>query len=75
MNIVDIMFYVKNETNENLRDRMIKNLRNIEGVIAPGFVPNRDKLLVVAYDPVVVNSSVFRDTLNKMDVSTSIVAI
>ncbi len=66
MNIVDVMIYIRNSMNPDKRQKVEDTLRAIDGVIAPRFVANRDKLVIVAYNPEKVQASSFREAFSHM---------
>lgn len=57
MDIVDVMVHVAQPLEAAEQRRLEEHLRQVEGVIAPRFNQLRSHLLLVAYNPALVDSS------------------
>lgn len=51
MQISDVMIHVKRPLSRDARGALEDGLRGIPGVVAPRFSPEREHLLLVAFDP------------------------
>ncbi len=63
MQLSDVLIHVNEKTNESEKDELIKQLRNLDGVIAPRFNEEKEHLLIVSYNPDAVDSATL---LNKV---------
>jgi len=50
MKISDIIIHINEDLNKEQRQALEKKLRKIEGVVSPGFNPDKDHLLMVTYN-------------------------
>ena len=51
MNISDVLIHVNESLNEQQRSALEEAVRGIDGVIAPGFNPGKEHLLLLAINP------------------------
>ena len=51
MSISDVMIHINETLSADARFALEERLRQVEGVVAPRFNPDRDHLLLVAFDP------------------------
>lgn len=75
MHMSDTIIYFRKHMGKDQRNMIEANLRMIDGVIAPRFVPNREKLLVVAYNPEKVQAKRFKELLTHMGLEPVIVGM
>lgn len=57
MNICDVMIHINEPLNQEARSSLENAMRKVEGVISPGFNPDKEHLLVIAYNPDKTSSS------------------
>lgn len=57
MNICDVMIHINEPLNKEARSSLESAMRKVEGVISPGFNPDKEHLLVIAYNPDKTSSS------------------
>ena len=58
MNISDVMIHINESLNKEARSSLENAMRKVEGVVSPGFNPDKEHLLVIAYNPDKTNSAV-----------------
>jgi hypothetical protein len=75
MNISDVLVHTKSKMNSGQRQAVEQTLREVDGVIAPRFVPNKDQFIIVAYDPEKVQTIGIRDAFNRIGVEASFVGM
>lgn len=51
MNISDVMIHINEPLSKEARASLENEMRNVEGVISPGFQEDKQHLLVIAYNP------------------------
>lgn len=51
MNISDVMIHINESLSAEARSSLENTMRKVEGVISPGFNPDKEHLLVIAYNP------------------------
>ena len=57
--MADIMMHIDESTTHEDREKLRDELLRLEGVMAAAYHDDKPHLMVLAYDPVVVNSSAF----------------
>lgn len=62
MNISDVMIHINETLSNEARTFLEDDMRQIEGVVSPGFSPFKDHFLLIAYNPQKTSSMVL---LNK----------
>ena len=75
MHISDTIVYFHKHMQPEQRNRIETQLRMMDGVIAPRFVPNKEKLLFIAYNPEKVQAARFREIFSHMGLESSIVGM
>lgn len=75
MHITDTIVYFRKHMRADQRSLVEANLRAIDGVIAPRFIPNKEKLLFIAYNPEKVQASRFKSMLDHMGLDAVIVGM
>ena len=58
MNISDVMIHINESLSKEARSSLENAMRKVEGVISPGFNPDKEHLLVIAYDTETTNTAV-----------------
>ncbi len=56
MQLTDVLIHVNNEIDENERDNLVEQLRDMDGVIAPRFNEDKQHLLLVSYNSDAISS-------------------
>lgn len=75
MDISDIMIYFNDRMKQGQRNTVEETLRDIDGVIAPRFVTNKEQFLIIAYNPEKVQTSRFQETFAHMDLDARFVGM
>ena len=75
MNIIDILLHIRNQLGPDDRHTVEKELREVDGIIAPRFSENNDQLLVVAYNPAKVNSGGLMEKITSMGLEARLVGL
>ena len=57
MNISDVMIHINESLSEEARTSLENAMRQVEGVVSPGFQEDKEHLLVIAYNPERTNAS------------------
>lgn len=58
MNIIDVMIHLDESLSEEKRSSLVNSMRQIDGVISPGFNTGKEHLLIVAFNPEKTNQTV-----------------
>lgn len=58
MSISDTLIHINQCLNENQRKSLEESMRQINGVVAPRFNPEKDHLLLVAFNPAITSTEV-----------------
>lgn len=56
MNIADILVHISNALDDDQRRDVVKSLREMDGVISSRFVSNKDRFMMLAFNPEKVKS-------------------
>lgn len=51
MNISDVMIHINETLNSEARTSLEEDMRRIEGVVSPRFSPNKEHLMMIAFNP------------------------
>jgi len=57
MNISDVMIHINESLSKEARSSLENAMRKVEGVISPGFNPDKEHLLVIAYNTEKTNTA------------------
>jgi hypothetical protein len=57
------------------RQAVVQTLRNIDGVISPRFVANKDRFMMVAFDPATVQTDGLRHAFNRMGLQAKLIGM
>lgn len=75
MSMVDTLIYVKDSLGPQARADLERRLRGVPGVIAPRFNPEKEHLLLVAYDPAQTTSDFLLDQVRAQGHDGRLVAL
>jgi hypothetical protein len=75
MKPVDVLIHFRQRPDAGSRHVIDSTLRNLPGVIAPWFAPHKEYLVVVYYNPSLVNSKGVLNCVRRMGFDASLVAI
>lgn len=75
MHMSDTIIYFRRHMGKDQRNMIEANLRMVDGVIAPRFVPNKEKLLFIAYNPEKIQAKRFREIFTHMGLESVIVGL
>ena len=56
MELTDVLIHVSDKINDDEKGNLVKELRNLNGVIAPRFNEDKEHLLLVSYNFEAINS-------------------
>ena len=66
MQITDVLIHVNNEIDENEKENLVEQLRDLDGVIAPRFNEDKQHLLLVLYNSdAIISSSLLSEVKGK----------
>lgn len=74
-NMSDITLHIDEETTHNDREALRDSLLDMPGVMAADCHDDRPHLMVIEYDPGVVNSSEFLATVNKKGLHAELIGL
>jgi hypothetical protein len=57
MQLSDVLIQIDEIPDESEQDRLVEQLRSLEGVIAPGFSLEKDHFIFVSYNPDTIKST------------------
>ena len=57
MQLSDVLIHINEMPNESEQNDLVEQLRNLEGVIAPGFSQEKDHMLFVSYNSDTIDST------------------
>jgi hypothetical protein len=75
MKPVDVLIYFRQRLDAGSRHVVENTLRNLPGVVAPWFAPQKEYLVVVYYNPMVVDSKGVLSCVRRLGFEASLVAI
>jgi hypothetical protein len=75
VNIVDVLFLVPADLTAGDRGIVQRHLQDLDGVLSVQFVPNRPRMLNVAYNPQTVTSKALRNHMSKRGLTVEMVGM
>ena len=75
MNITDILVHVRTDLDSEDRNTVEEELREVDGVIAPRFTEYNEHMLVVAYNPIKLNTGGLMKKFVSMGLDASLVGM
>jgi len=57
MQLSDVLIHIDEMPNESEQEKLVEQLRSLEGVIAPKFSMEKDHLMFVSYNSETINST------------------
>jgi hypothetical protein len=75
INIVDVLFLVPADLPAGDRGIVQRDLQDLDGVLSVQFVPNRPRMLKVAYNPKTVTSKALRNHMSKRGLTVGMVGM
>ena len=75
MKPVDVLIHFRQHLDAGSRHVVESSLRNLPGVVAPWFAPQKENLVVVYYNPLVVDSKGVLTCVRRLGFEASLVAI
>jgi hypothetical protein len=75
MNICDVMIHINESLSKEARLSLENTMRKIEGVVSPGFNPDKEHLLVIAYNPDRTNSAVLLEKAREAGYTAQLVGM
>jgi hypothetical protein len=75
MNISDILIHISDILNEQQREELENALREIDGVIAPHFTPEKPHLLTIAFNPELTSSAMLFAQVTSFGYTAQLVGI
>ena len=73
--IADIIMHIDENTTHEDRERLRDELLSMDGVMAAAFHDEKPHLIVMAYDPDVVNSSTFVKTAQEQGLHAELIGL
>jgi len=58
MNICDVMIHINESLSKEARSSLENAMREVEGVVSPGFNAGKEHLLMIAYNPEKTNAAI-----------------
>jgi hypothetical protein len=75
MNICGVMIHINESLSKEARLSLENTMRKIEGVVSPGFNPDKEHLLVIAYNPDRTNSAVLLEKAREAGYTAQLVGM
>lgn len=75
MKPVDVLIHFRQHLDAGSKHVIETTLRNLPGVVAPWFAPQKEYLVVVYYNPSQVSSIVVLNSIRRLGFKASLVAI
>ncbi len=73
--MADILMHIDENTTHEAREKLRDELLNLEGVMAASYHDEKPHLMVLAYDPEVINSSAFIKVAQEQGLHTELVGL
>jgi hypothetical protein len=75
MHLSDVFIHINEKTNESEQDELVKQLRNLGGVIASRFNEEKDHLLLVSYNSDTINSAALLEKVRENGFNAQLVGL
>ena len=73
--IADITMHIDENTTHEDREKLRDKLFSLDGVIAADYHDDKPHLMVIAYDPIVVNSLTFVETAQEQGLHAELIGL
>ena len=73
--IADITMHIDENTTHEAREKLRDKLLSMDGVMASSYHDEKPHLMVIAYDPDVVNSSTFIETAEEQGLHAELIGL
>jgi hypothetical protein len=75
MQLSDVLIHIDEIPKESEQDVLVEQLRNLEGVIAPGFSQEKDHFLFVSYNSDTTNSTTLLEKVRENGFKVQLVGL
>lgn len=75
MQLSDVLVHIDEIPKESEQEELVEQLRNLEGVIAPGFIREKDHFLFVSYNSDTINSTALLEKVRENGFKAQLVGL
>lgn len=75
MQLSDVLIHINEMPDESEQDKLVEQLRSLEGVIAPGFSLEKDHFIFVSYNSDTIKSTALLDKVKENGFKAQLVGI
>ncbi len=75
MNLPEILIHLSEKPNESEKEELVKQLRDLDGVIAPRFSQEKEHLLFVSYNSDTINAAALLDKVKQNGFKAQLVGL
>ena len=75
MQLSDVLIHINETPNESEQNRLVEQLRSLEGVIAPRFSLENDHLMFVSYNSETIKSTALLDKVEENGFKAQLVGL
>jgi len=75
MQLSDVLIHIDEMPNEFEQDRLVEQLRSMQGVIAPGFSLEKDHFIFVSYNSDTIKSTALLDKVKENGFKAQLVGL
>lgn len=75
MQLSDVLIHINEMPDESEQDKLVEQLRSLEGVIAPGFSLEKDHFIFVSYNSDTIKSTALLDKVKENVFKAQLVGI
>lgn len=73
--VSDVMIHINEPLDPEARAALEAAMRQVEGVVSPGFNPGKEHLLIVTFDPEVIHASTLLERVRASGYSAQLVGM
>jgi hypothetical protein len=75
MQLSDVLIHIDETPNESEQEKLVEQLRSLEGVIAPRFSLEKDHLMFVSYNSDTINSTTLLEKVRENGFEAQLVGL
>jgi len=75
MQVSDVLIHINEMSNESEQDKLVEQLRSLDGVIAPRFSTEKDHFMFVSYNSDVIKSTTLLDKVKENGFKAQLVGL
>ncbi|MCW9046583.1 MAG: hypothetical protein OQK46_00780 [Gammaproteobacteria bacterium] len=75
MQLSDVLIHIDEMPDESEQDRLVEQLRGLDGVIAPRFSPEKDHFIFVSYNSDTIKSTALLDKVKENGFKAQLVGL